>query len=62
MPSLLCLCCPIYRNQSWNGPRSPLLVRELKGHTAQVTAVAFSGDHRFVATGSEDGTVRLTSL
>lgn len=53
---------PKPHDSSWNGPRSPLLVRELKGHTAQVTAVAFSGDHRFVATGSEDGTVRLTSL
>ncbi|CAM9124805.1 unnamed protein product [Sphacelaria rigidula] len=53
---------PKPHDPSWDGPPSPLLVRELKGHTAQITGVAFSPDNRFVATASADSTVRITFL
>ncbi|MCB9764854.1 MAG: hypothetical protein H6739_34075 [Alphaproteobacteria bacterium] len=40
-------------------PRTGALVTSLAGHTGRVNAVAFSADGRMVASGSEDGTVRV---
>ena len=34
-------------------------IHTLKGHTAEVGPMAFSPDEKVLATGSEDGTVRL---
>lgn len=35
------------------------IVRNLTGHTANISEIAFSADGRFMASGSEDGTIRL---
>jgi len=35
------------------------LLRTLKGHTDEVTGVAFTPDGRLLVSGSKDGTIRL---
>lgn len=40
----------------------PLLLKELKGHLAQATCVAWSADQSFVATASEDCSIRVIHL
>jgi WD40 repeat protein len=59
LPFLLDTKDPLLWVRDSNGWR---LVGPLGGHTREVSAVAFSPDHRFAATGTEDGRLRLYPL
>ena len=45
-----------------SNPRNVKLVREFRGHSAAVRSVGVSADHRYVASGSDDGLVNLWKL
>jgi hypothetical protein len=46
----------------WDLEGEALPVRELSGHTARITALCFSRDHRFLFSGSEDKSLRSWEL